>query len=258
MVTIKVSNQGVSPILAAAIRSVVASLLLWLYALAIRERVFLQKGFFKHGVAIGLLFGIEFLFLFWGLKFTHASRAVIFLYTQPLWTVVLAHLKKRGSDHFLGGPLSGFWVTIRKAGSVLLGRRPHGDRSRLSMGCHHHIHKEVHLEYADYALPDAFCSAFLLHSCTDPGFTPIRVGIAGFADRPCDCSPILPIGHSGLRQLLRLVLATPPVPGRPLSRVHFPDPNLWRHSQRNFSSRAAHDFPMDRSNHGYQRDIPCE
>ncbi len=92
MVTIKVSNQGVSPILAAAIRSIVASLLLWFYALALRERIFLPKGFLKHGVAIGLLFGIEFLFLFWGLKFTDASRAVIFLYTQPLWTVLLAHL----------------------------------------------------------------------------------------------------------------------------------------------------------------------
>ena len=92
MVTIKVSNQGVSPILAAAIRSVVGSLLLWLYALALREQVFLPHGFFKHGLAIGLLMGIQVLFLFWGLKFTHASRAVIFLYTQPLWTVLLAHL----------------------------------------------------------------------------------------------------------------------------------------------------------------------
>lgn len=92
MVTIKVSNQGVSPILAAAIRSIVASLCLWLYGLAIKERIFLTGEFLKHGVAIGLLFGIEFLFLFWGLKFTDASRAVIFLYTQPLWTVLLAHL----------------------------------------------------------------------------------------------------------------------------------------------------------------------
>jgi drug/metabolite transporter (DMT)-like permease len=92
MVSIKVSNQGVAPILAAAIRSLVASLLLWLYALALRERVFLPRGFVKHGTALGLLFGMEVLFLFWGIKFTDASRAVIFLYTQPLWTLLLAHL----------------------------------------------------------------------------------------------------------------------------------------------------------------------
>jgi drug/metabolite transporter (DMT)-like permease len=92
MVSIKVSNQGVSPVLAAAIRSIVASLLLWFYAAALRKQVFLPKRSLKHGLAIGLLFGIEFLFLFWGIKFTDASRAVIFLYTQPLWTVLLAHL----------------------------------------------------------------------------------------------------------------------------------------------------------------------
>ncbi len=92
MVSIKISNLGVSPILAAAIRSVVASFLLWLYALTVRERVFLPKAFMKHGVGVGLLFGLEFVFLFWGVKFTDASRAIIFLYTQPLWTVALAHL----------------------------------------------------------------------------------------------------------------------------------------------------------------------
>ena len=92
MVTIKVSNQGVAPILAAAIRSIISSLLLWGYALVMRKQVFLPRGFVRHGVAVGLLFGIEFLFLFWGLAFTDASRAVIFLYTQPLWTVLLAHV----------------------------------------------------------------------------------------------------------------------------------------------------------------------
>ena len=92
LVTIKVSNQGISPILAATIRSIVASLLLWLYALAVRERVLLPRSFLKHGLAIGVLFSIQFFCLYWGLKFTDASRAVIFVYTQPLWTLLLAHL----------------------------------------------------------------------------------------------------------------------------------------------------------------------
>lgn len=91
LVTIKVSNQGVSPIFAALIRSIGASFLLWLYAVALKEPVFLPRRFFKHGVAIGLLFGLQFFFLYWGLKFTDASRAVIFIYTQPLWTLLLAH-----------------------------------------------------------------------------------------------------------------------------------------------------------------------
>ena len=92
MVSIKVSNQGISPILAATVRSMVASFLLWGYATAVREKVFLPSGLTRHGVAIGFLFGVEFLFLYWGFQFTDASRAVIFLYTQPVWTAVLAHL----------------------------------------------------------------------------------------------------------------------------------------------------------------------
>ncbi len=92
LVTIKVSNQGISPIMAATIRSIVASFLLWLYAMTVRERVFLPRGFLRHGPTLGLLFGVQFIFLYRGLALTDASRAVIFIYTQPLWTLLLAHL----------------------------------------------------------------------------------------------------------------------------------------------------------------------
>ncbi|MBM3299388.1 MAG: DMT family transporter [Deltaproteobacteria bacterium] len=91
LVSIKVSNQSVPPLLTAAIRSCVASFLLWIYAKVVREQVFLPTELVKHGVAIGLLFGAEFLLLYWGLNFTHASRAVLFLYTHPLWTALMAH-----------------------------------------------------------------------------------------------------------------------------------------------------------------------
>ncbi|MFH0825325.1 MAG: DMT family transporter [Pseudomonadota bacterium] len=91
MVTIKVGNQGIPPMLAAAVRSVIAAALLYLYARSIRVPVFLPSGYVKHGVMIGVLFGVEFLFLYWGTSFTDVSRAIIFLYTQPLWTAVLAH-----------------------------------------------------------------------------------------------------------------------------------------------------------------------
>jgi drug/metabolite transporter (DMT)-like permease len=91
LVSIKFSNQGVPPIMAATIRSVVSSLLLWLYCRAIGEAVFLPSRLMKHGVAIGILFGAEFLVLYWGMSFTDASRAVIFIYTHPLWVALMAH-----------------------------------------------------------------------------------------------------------------------------------------------------------------------
>jgi len=91
LVSIKFSNQGVPPLMAATIRSVVAALLLWIYARAIGESVFLRGRLAIHGAAIGFLFGGEFFVLYWGLSFTDASRAVIFLYTHPIWVALMAH-----------------------------------------------------------------------------------------------------------------------------------------------------------------------
>jgi len=91
MVSIKVSNSGIPPILAATLRSALASGLLWVYALIKGERVLLGWADMRFGLVLGVLFGFDFLFLYWGTAFTDASRAVIFLYTTPLWVAVAAH-----------------------------------------------------------------------------------------------------------------------------------------------------------------------
>jgi len=91
MVSIKISNQGLPPCLAAAVRSGVAAVLLWAYARMKGEKAFLPRQHCWQGVLIGVLFGLDFLFLYWGTAFTHASRAVIFLYTHPFWVALGAH-----------------------------------------------------------------------------------------------------------------------------------------------------------------------
>jgi len=91
LVSIKISNQGIPPLLGAVARSGVASLLVWAFARSRREGVFFPRKELRHAAVIGFLFGVEFLFLYWGLVFTHASRGVIFFYTQPFWTAIGAH-----------------------------------------------------------------------------------------------------------------------------------------------------------------------
>lgn len=91
LVSIKVSNQSIPPLFAATIRSVVAAALLWAYSRVVNQRVSLPPGYMGHGVVIGILFGGQFFFLYWGLAFTDVSRAVIFLYTQPVATAFVAH-----------------------------------------------------------------------------------------------------------------------------------------------------------------------
>jgi drug/metabolite transporter (DMT)-like permease len=78
-------------LLAAASRSVIAGGLLWLYARLNGLTLSFEKKDQIHGIVIGALFGIEFLFIYWGLAFTTASRAVIFLYTHPFWVALGAH-----------------------------------------------------------------------------------------------------------------------------------------------------------------------
>jgi drug/metabolite transporter (DMT)-like permease len=92
LVSIKISNQGVPPILAAAIRSGTAAVLLWAFARTRRQAVFLPRGDLCHGAIIGALFGLEFLCLYSGLSYTPVSRGTIFLYMHPFWVALGAHL----------------------------------------------------------------------------------------------------------------------------------------------------------------------
>jgi drug/metabolite transporter (DMT)-like permease len=90
-VAIKVANSGISPILQAGLRSAGSALLVWAWASRRGVRLFPRDGTLGHGVLIGGLFGAEFIFLYWGLAYTAASRAVLFLYTAPFVVALGAH-----------------------------------------------------------------------------------------------------------------------------------------------------------------------
>lgn len=87
-VTIKIANQGVSPILQAGIRSVGASILLWIWMAAHRQPIFAKDGTLWWGIAAGLLFTAEFILVYWGLEFTNASRLVSFNFLTPIFGVI--------------------------------------------------------------------------------------------------------------------------------------------------------------------------
>lgn len=91
MVSIRISNAGIPPMLAATARSAMAAACLWSFCAFRGKSVLLRGEDLKHGVMIGLLFGLDFLFLYWGTSFTVASRAIIFLYTHPFWVALGAH-----------------------------------------------------------------------------------------------------------------------------------------------------------------------
>ena len=91
-VAIKVANHGVSPILQSGIRSVGATILVLIWMAVRREPMLTRDGTLWWGMSAGLLFAGEFLLIYWGLAFTNASRAVIFLYVSPFVVAIGAQL----------------------------------------------------------------------------------------------------------------------------------------------------------------------
>lgn len=96
MVSIKFSNLGVPPMVAATLRSATAAACLWGLALFMGRSVWMKGADLRHGIVIGILFGLDFLFLYWGTVFTVASRAIIFLYTHSIWAALGAHFFLKG------------------------------------------------------------------------------------------------------------------------------------------------------------------
>jgi drug/metabolite transporter (DMT)-like permease len=122
-VSIKFSNQGMPPLMAAALRSLVAGILVWGYARLKGRDVAFPQGKARHALMIGFLFGVEFLFLYWSLVYTPVSRSLIFLYTHPFWVALGAHFLLKG-DRLTPGKLIGLVLAFGGVAAVFQGRSP--------------------------------------------------------------------------------------------------------------------------------------
>jgi len=87
-ITIKVAAAGVSPIMQAGLRSIIATVLLLAWAQLRRVPLFGRDGTLAGGVAAGALFAAEFVFIYAGLAYTTASRMVVFIYLAPCLTAL--------------------------------------------------------------------------------------------------------------------------------------------------------------------------
>ena len=89
---VKVSNTGLSPVFTTFLRSVIATFFGVIYCLVVKQPLFHRGILLFHGAMVGILFGIEFVFLYFGLLYTSASRAAIFIYLSPFVVAIGAHL----------------------------------------------------------------------------------------------------------------------------------------------------------------------
>jgi drug/metabolite transporter (DMT)-like permease len=87
-ITIKFAAAGISPILQAGLRSIIASALLLVWAQLRGIRLFGRDGTLAAGMVAGALFAAEFVFIYAGLAHTAASRMVVFIYLAPCFTAL--------------------------------------------------------------------------------------------------------------------------------------------------------------------------
>ena len=130
-VATKTASEGISPVTQAAIRSAVASVLLFGWAGLRGIALFGRDGTLAPGVLAGLLFGAEFVFIFLGLAWTDAARMVVFVYLAPCFTAVglawfvpgerLAARQWAGVAVAFGGLLLAFADAFSSARATLLG-----------------------------------------------------------------------------------------------------------------------------------------
>ena len=87
-IAIKFAAAGISPIMQAGLRSIIATALLLAWARLRGIALFRRDGTLAAGMAAGALFAGEFVFIYAGLAHTAASRMVVFIYLAPCLTAL--------------------------------------------------------------------------------------------------------------------------------------------------------------------------
>ena len=90
-VVIKVVNSGLNPIFFAGLRSVIAFIFLVIYFKLTNKKMLFARDTIAISVLAGVVFALEFLFLFLALDFTSVTRNSILYYSMPIWITALGH-----------------------------------------------------------------------------------------------------------------------------------------------------------------------
>jgi drug/metabolite transporter (DMT)-like permease len=115
-VAIKVTAPDVSLLMQAALRSAAATVLVLAWSAYRGVPLFARDGTLAAGIGAGLLFGLEFAFIYGGLGHTNASRMTVFVYLAPPLTALGLHFFVRGERL---APLQWAGVGVAFAGLAL-------------------------------------------------------------------------------------------------------------------------------------------
>jgi drug/metabolite transporter (DMT)-like permease len=91
-VAVKLAIHDIPPLTQGAMRSLLAALVVAAWCRLRGIPLFVRDGTLLPGLAAGALFGVEFLFIYQGLAYTTATRAVLFIYLAPFFVVIGARI----------------------------------------------------------------------------------------------------------------------------------------------------------------------
>ena len=87
----KLAAEDISPVMQSGLRSILATVVLMIWARLRGIALFEHDGTLMAGTVAGALFAGEFLFLNADLAHTNASRMIVFVYTAPCLTALELH-----------------------------------------------------------------------------------------------------------------------------------------------------------------------
>jgi len=91
-VAAKLAFADFGPISQAGLRSALGSLVVGAYACRFKPGIWRSDGTLGAGLALGLLFTLEFVLLFLAVKLTTAASAILFIYTAPFFVALGARV----------------------------------------------------------------------------------------------------------------------------------------------------------------------
>jgi drug/metabolite transporter (DMT)-like permease len=91
-VTMKITAEGVSPLVLTGLRSVLTIPLVLLWCRWRGVAIFVRDGAMWPGLLAGTLFALEFVAIFGALQLTTVARNAVMTYTAPFWAALGAHL----------------------------------------------------------------------------------------------------------------------------------------------------------------------
>jgi drug/metabolite transporter (DMT)-like permease len=87
-VAVKLAIHDIPPLTQSTIRSILAAVIVATWCRLRGIPLFSRDGSLIAGLAAGFFFSIEFIFIFQGLAYTTATRAVLFIYLAPFFVVL--------------------------------------------------------------------------------------------------------------------------------------------------------------------------